>query len=428
MRRKGKKPAPVQVDLCDESEPTNGDVNGGSRSSSPLECTFQQNDMFMIDTEACEEHENEAFVEVNTEQDLDISNVCSHFTPEPEKKKVKRGPQCFNCAGDHQMNECPEPRDNRRISQNRNNFRRSFQAGPRLHEQLEGGTSFKPGVVSDSLREALGLGPRDIPEWIYRFIEGYPPAYLKRFVIFNKNSMIYTDSSSQRFRDAQISQVKTWSILAKVKSIGIMDSNPEHFKVPPWDMFIAAHQKVLDDRSYFLQPPPAPPTQNENGTSSRKKQKYKHKGSPPPEKKKKRRKMEASLEEGELDEGEVEQVQNVSDDEVDDSVDDLVEVDCVEGDDVEASNDDDEVTILESTSHENGANSSTSENGSATPKTTMGAPILMNRLICADKMNHEVLKPSLDNFSHFAVSTHERGTGNWFLQEAARVRQRSQNE
>ncbi|KAI1710596.1 PSP domain-containing protein [Ditylenchus destructor] len=169
MRRDGKNgPVPDQVDQGDGSEPTNGEVNGGSRSSSPIECTFQQNDMFMIDTEACEEHENEAFVEINTEQDLDISNVCSHFTPEPEKKKAKRGPQCFNCAGDHQMNECPEPRDNRRISQNRNNFRRSFQAGPRLHEQLENGTSFKPGVVSDSLREALGLGPRDIPEWIYR--------------------------------------------------------------------------------------------------------------------------------------------------------------------------------------------------------------------------------------------------------------------
>lgn len=101
-------------------------------------------------------------------------------------------------------------------------------------------------------------------------------------------------------------------------------------------MFIAAHQKVLDDRSFFIQLPPAPPTQNENGTSSRssKKQKYKHKGSPPPTRKKKRRKIEESLEEGELEEGEVEQVQNVSDEEVEDSVDDLVEVDCVEGDEV----------------------------------------------------------------------------------------------
>ncbi|KAI1710592.1 hypothetical protein DdX_10652 [Ditylenchus destructor] len=53
----------------------------------------------------------------------------------------------------------------------------------------------------------------------------------------------------------------------------------------------------------------------------------------------------------------------------------------------------------------NGANSSTSENGISTPKiappiaTTMGTPILMSRLISADKMNHEVLKPSLENFS-----------------------------
>ncbi|KAI1702701.1 PSP domain-containing protein [Ditylenchus destructor] len=176
MRRKGKNaPVPVQVDLCDELEPTNGDVNGGSRSSSSLECTFQQNDMFMIDTEACEEHENEAFVKINTE--------------------------------------------------------------PRLHEQLEGGTSFKPGVVSDSLREALGLGPRDIPEWIYRmrkkgFIEGYPPAYLKRAIQKNILNFVVSDADPSTATEGQ-------DVVDPAKIIAYYGFNkedkklidPEHFKV-----------------------------------------------------------------------------------------------------------------------------------------------------------------------------------------------------
>lgn len=42
---------------------------------------------------------------------------------------------------------------------------------------------FRTGEISDALREALGIGPNDIPEWIYRmrrkgFIDGYPPGYL----------------------------------------------------------------------------------------------------------------------------------------------------------------------------------------------------------------------------------------------------------
>lgn len=53
---------------------------------------------------------------------------------------------------------------------------------------------FRPGRISDSLREALGIGRYDIPEWIYRmrdkgFIDGYPPGYLAE-VIYLFNSFL----------------------------------------------------------------------------------------------------------------------------------------------------------------------------------------------------------------------------------------------
>ncbi|VDN59722.1 unnamed protein product, partial [Dracunculus medinensis] len=43
----------------------------------------------------------------------------------------------------------------------------------------------RAGAISSALRKALGLGPNDIPEWIYRmrrmgFIKGYPPGYLRK--------------------------------------------------------------------------------------------------------------------------------------------------------------------------------------------------------------------------------------------------------
>lgn len=64
----------------------------------------------------------------------------------------------------------------------------------RIHQQENGGDNggdnggrFRPAVLSNTLRGALDIDPHDIPEWVYRmrlrgFIDGYPPAYLKRAV------------------------------------------------------------------------------------------------------------------------------------------------------------------------------------------------------------------------------------------------------
>ena len=40
---------------------------------------------------------------------------------------------------------------------------------------------FKPGVISDELREALGINEQDLPPYIYRMRQlGYPPGYLPK--------------------------------------------------------------------------------------------------------------------------------------------------------------------------------------------------------------------------------------------------------
>ena len=56
----------------------------------------------------------------------------------------------------------------------------------RFHEESTVKDEIAPGKISDSLREALGIGERELPEWIYRMrekglLEGYPPAYRNRF-------------------------------------------------------------------------------------------------------------------------------------------------------------------------------------------------------------------------------------------------------
>ncbi|EPB72283.1 hypothetical protein ANCCEY_08637 [Ancylostoma ceylanicum] len=94
---------------------------------------------------------------------------------------------CFNCDGNHHLNECPEPKDFKKIRQRQTEMRNRNSNTPRYH--FDGPPSekkFRAGRISDDLRNALGIGRNDIPEYIYRmrrmgFINGYPPGYLKKY-------------------------------------------------------------------------------------------------------------------------------------------------------------------------------------------------------------------------------------------------------
>lgn len=96
-----------------------------------------------------------------------------------QRKKV-----CFNCDGDHKLDNCTKRLDHARISMKRNEFmegRPSFKES-RYHEdqtKRELYQHLKPGVISDNLRLALGMDDHDLPPFIYRMrILGYPPGWL----------------------------------------------------------------------------------------------------------------------------------------------------------------------------------------------------------------------------------------------------------
>ncbi|XP_019622545.1 PREDICTED: zinc finger CCHC domain-containing protein 8-like [Branchiostoma belcheri] len=99
------------------------------------------------------------------------------------KKKDK--PSCFNCGGDHAVRDCTQPRDHRRISQNRKLFMDQCgsprtPSGNRYHADLDPKfTKFKPGVVSPDLMKALGVTSHQLPPFIYQMRKlGYPPGWL----------------------------------------------------------------------------------------------------------------------------------------------------------------------------------------------------------------------------------------------------------
>lgn len=108
---------------------------------------------------------------------------CSAETP---KVKVKFMKKCFNCDSTaHSLQNCPEPQDTAKINANRSQFTSTqspvFLPKSRYHGILSSRDfmNFKPGFVSDKLREALDIHPEELPPYIYKMRQiGYPPGYL----------------------------------------------------------------------------------------------------------------------------------------------------------------------------------------------------------------------------------------------------------
>lgn len=120
----------------------------------------------------------------------DIPNYPQVFTKalpiveEALNVRVKQKKQCFNCGGEHHLNECTEPKDHNRIRENRNKF--ASKGPPKLNFNLDNDEldvrfkHFKAGTISVTLEDALGISLKEhLPPYIYKMRElGYPPGWV----------------------------------------------------------------------------------------------------------------------------------------------------------------------------------------------------------------------------------------------------------
>lgn len=98
--------------------------------------------------------------------------------------RVKQMKQCFNCGGEHHLNECTEPRDQNRIRENRSKF--TSRAPAKLNLNMDNDEPdirfkhFKAGTISVALEDALGISLKEhLPPYIYKMRElGYPPGWV----------------------------------------------------------------------------------------------------------------------------------------------------------------------------------------------------------------------------------------------------------
>ncbi|KAL0080141.1 hypothetical protein F4703DRAFT_1932156 [Phycomyces blakesleeanus] len=116
---------------------------------------------------------------------LNIDPLCSEsfkytrFSTKP----FSNGKTCWNCdSEDHELSKCPEQRNAEKIRKNKTLYNDSHETSGRLHIELTEYnklSSLKPGKLSDSLQEALGIkGTNYEPQFYDRMrIYGYPPGY-----------------------------------------------------------------------------------------------------------------------------------------------------------------------------------------------------------------------------------------------------------
>jgi len=116
-------------------------------------------------------------------------------TPTPPPTSIKMGNSCFNCLGDHNLADCKEEKDHRKIGKNRREFlnKNSGMSSARYHvDDHQKFGHLAPGLPSKKLSEALGLRRDHLPAYIYKLRElGYPPGWLKHAEISHSGLALY---------------------------------------------------------------------------------------------------------------------------------------------------------------------------------------------------------------------------------------------
>ncbi|CAO4359909.1 unnamed protein product [Caenorhabditis nigoni] len=186
---------------------------------------------------------------------------------EPASKRPRRQNLCFNCREEHSIAECPHPKNFAEIRKNKQEFQALQQGntagGARISKETKAKESkFKAGKISIALRDALGLGSDDLPEWIYRmrrmgFRKGYPPGYLRESLKHEHETLkIFSGDSKEEEMEEKtcpmpiVQESRIVTYLGFNKSYGALnDREKGMFAIPPMKDFVEMLQEVQDAKS-----------------------------------------------------------------------------------------------------------------------------------------------------------------------------------
>ncbi|KAI1233112.1 hypothetical protein IHE44_0006307 [Lamprotornis superbus] len=175
----------------------------------------------------------------------------------------KPKPHCFNCGSeDHQMKDCPKPRNAARINEKRKEFleacggdsgNQNFQQRYHAEEVEERFGKFKPGVISGVLQDALGVTDKSLPPFIYRMRQlGYPPGWLKEAEMEHSGLALYDGKGEVEAEDGCSPQPKriTYDVSKLVNYPGFNISTPSGIP-DEWQMFGSIPMQPSQQKDVF---------------------------------------------------------------------------------------------------------------------------------------------------------------------------------
>ncbi|XP_039735265.1 zinc finger CCHC domain-containing protein 8 isoform X1 [Pteropus medius] len=193
-----------------------------------------------------------------------FSHIVSLEGQEIQVKAKRPKPHCFNCGSEeHQMKDCPMPRNAARISEKRKEYmdacgetvNQSFQQRYHAEEVEERFGRFKPGVISEELQDALGVTDKSLPPFIYRMRQlGYPPGWLKEAELENSGLALYDgkDDADGETETGEIQQNQsvTYDLSKLVNYPGFNISTPRGIP-DEWRMFGSIPMQACQQKDVF---------------------------------------------------------------------------------------------------------------------------------------------------------------------------------
>ncbi|XP_062941811.1 zinc finger CCHC domain-containing protein 8 isoform X3 [Cynocephalus volans] len=193
-----------------------------------------------------------------------FSHIVSLEGQEIQVKAKRPKPHCFNCGSEeHQMKDCPMPRNAARISEKRKEYmdacgeanNQNFQQRYHAEEVEERFGRFKPGVISEELQDALGVTDKSLPPFIYRMRQlGYPPGWLKEAELEHSGLALYDgkDGADGETELGEVQQSKsvTYDLSKLVNYPGFNISTPRGIP-DEWRMFGSIPMQACQQKDVF---------------------------------------------------------------------------------------------------------------------------------------------------------------------------------
>ncbi|KAJ8952827.1 hypothetical protein NQ318_008148 [Aromia moschata] len=156
----------------------------------------KERDLFVLDNNPSVDENNGLCTKYCTKFQIDRSEKSTE-----DESEIKISAQtCFNCDNNHAIKDCPLPKNFAKINAARQRFKAQKQTSRYHLEEDQKYGHLIPGIISNNLREALGLRKNQLPPFIYHMRTlGYPPGWLEEAKFLHSNlEMFDTEGNNVR--------------------------------------------------------------------------------------------------------------------------------------------------------------------------------------------------------------------------------------